>query len=307
MSKDTHIEWADSTLNLMMGCDGCELWNRAKGVKHCYAGTLTDRYGGRNGYPDNFETPKLFLGRLDAALKWSDLTGKERPSKPWLNGLPRMIFLNDMGDTFTESLTLDWLASLLPHMAESPHVFMILTKRGGRMAAFSKRHPFPGNFWPGVSVTSMATVARVKSLLQVEGGGVKWISAEPLLGPIDFKMDECWLAEDHYTFAERIGLVIVGGESGPGARPCGVKDIRSIVQQSSAAGVRCFVKQVGSNVTWCGGEYSPGYWPQAERQYGNHYAIERVKLKDGKGGDPLEWPEEIRVREMPGAKAKVTL
>src|SRR4051812_33920511 len=107
MGNKTSIEWADSTLNLEMGCDGCELRNDQTDT--CYAGKLTDRFAGLTGWPEAFDKPKLFLHRLDGALRWSDLTGKQRPEKPWLNGLPRIIFLDDMGDTFTESLPEDWL------------------------------------------------------------------------------------------------------------------------------------------------------------------------------------------------------
>ncbi len=277
MSKDTHIEWCDSSLNLMMGCDGCELWT--KKLKHCYAGELTNRYGGRKGYPVNFETPTLFLDRLDASLKWPDLTGTDRPDKPWLNGLPRTIFLNDMGDTFTESLPLDWLAPILPRLADSPHVWMILTKRGGRMLEFSRQHPFPSNVWPGVSVTNETTLARANSLLQVHGGGVKWISAEPLLGSIDIRdyIDEDGI--DHEMPAkDGIGWLVAGGESGTGARKTSIADIYSLVNQCRGS-IPIFVKQVGSK-------------PMMP-------ASKSLPIKDPKGGDPAEWPEEIRCREMP--------
>ncbi|MCH8830861.1 MAG: hypothetical protein IID45_14900, partial [Planctomycetes bacterium] len=74
MGITTKIEYPDSTLNLQMGCDGCELWNTK--VRTCYAGQMTERYGGRNpGFPKAFDKPEMFLHRLDAALKWPDLTG----------------------------------------------------------------------------------------------------------------------------------------------------------------------------------------------------------------------------------------
>jgi protein gp37 len=276
MSKDTEISWCDSSLNLMMGCDGCELFNRAKGVKHCYAGEITDKWtmsGAKlvKGYPRKFEEPALFLERLEPALKWSDLTGKDRPEKPWLNGLPRMIFLNDMGDTFTESLPLDWLAPLLPRMADSPHIWMLLTKRGGRMLEFSRRHPLPVNVWPGVSVTTQATARRVESLLCVQGGGVKWISAEPLRSPVEFLPG----------VMETIGWCVIGGESGRGATPCEMDDIAALMRQCDASEVPTFIKQFGSNAVNLG---TP------------------LNLKEPKGGDPSEWPAEFRVRQMPKVK-----
>ncbi len=349
MSKDTHIEWADSTLNLQMGCDGCELWNRKAGVKHCYAGTLTDRYGGRKGYPDTFEQPKLFLDRLDAALKWSDLTGKERPHKPWLSGLPRMVFLDDMGDTFTESLAIDWLAPLLPRMAESPRIFMVLTKRGNRMEEISKLHAFPPNFWPGVSITSQRTMPRIGGLLNTRGGGARWISAEPLLGPVDFTdgPSDPMSQMGEWSNLDFLKLVIIGGESGPGARPCDLDWVRSLIGRCKDAGCAAFLKQVGSRVfdssstpfctfdsydhwcakagSWLGGVSGGGYkHKKPERaicvdmkgrvcSIGRDFMLARdeeaypvrafseVKMRDAKGGDPTEWPDDLRVREFPKA------
>lgn len=188
MGIHTDIEWCDSSLNLQMGCDGCELWNTKKDIKICYSGTLHQVYAGPNkkGWPESFDKPKLFLDRLEPALRWPDLTGTERPYKPWLNGLPRMIFLNDMGDTFTESLPLDWLAPLLPRMAESPHIFMLLTKRAGRMRLFSKEHPFPKNFVLMTSITSEATVNRLNDLVACRGGAWFGVSYEPAQGWVDF-------------------------------------------------------------------------------------------------------------------------
>lgn len=253
MAITTDIEWCDSSLNIMSGCDGCELWNRAAGVKHCYAGTLTDRYGRRPGWPDSFEKPKLFLNRLDAALKWSDLTGKDRPGKPWLNGHARMVFLNDMGDTFTESLPDDWLAPLLPRLADSPHVWMILTKRGQRMRAFSERHPFPENVWPGVSLTTQRSAARASQLQFVQGGGVRFVSAEPLWGSVTLEAPLGLAVSSQRQpngpvesfFRPTIGLVIVGGQSGPKAKPMHPDWARSLRDQCVAAGVPYFFKQWG--------------------------------------------------------------
>lgn len=321
MSVNTSIEWCDSTLNLAMGCDGCELWNRKAGVAHCYAGTLTDRYGGRAGWPNTFEEPKLFIDRLDKALKWSDLTGKDRPDKTWLNGRPRMIFLDDMGDTFTESLPIDWLAPLLPRMAESPHVFMVLTKRANRMMEFSKQHPLPKNFWPGVTVTSEKTMNRVAGLLQVKGGSVRWVSAEPLLGPVDFShlplnhdttvdplrgiyrvehpagIDHPGGVEEH-DGGPKIGLVIVGGESGPGARPFSIAGARLVRDQCKAAGVSYFLKQVG-NKPYEAASDGPAVrsWGDARIQVNGEFV--QIHLRDKKGGDLSEIPSDLAIREFP--------
>lgn len=276
-------------MNLQAGCDGCELWNPAAVIKHCYAGTLTERYAGRPGWPESFDKPKLFIDRLDAALRWPDLTGKERTGKPWLNGRPRMIFLDDMGDTFTESLPLDWLAPLLPRMANSPHVFMLLTKRARRMREFSEAHPLPKNVWPGVSVTSQVTARRVWELWQVRGGGIRWVSAEPLLGPVDFSdgplnPNESTMGD--WSLLDQVGLLIAGGESGPNARPCDLAWIRSLRDQCRAADVACFVKQLGTNAVEARGE---AFFSRRAS----------LRLKDSKGGDIDEFPSDLRVREFP--------
>jgi hypothetical protein len=126
----------------------------------------------------------------------------------------------------------------------------------------------------------------------------------------------CWNCGGKLKCGPRIGWVIVGGESGHGARPCDIKWIREIVAQCKAAGVPCFVKQLGSNAidsslkdVWCNGEHHytrPVADPDgvlAEAGKKPAYSVTPHKLSrlltDKKGGDPAEWPEDLRVREMP--------
>ena len=255
MAEKTYIEWADSTLNLMAGCDGCELWKPAAGIHHCYAGKLTRRYEGEKGWPVKFETPLIFPERIKKALAWSDLTGQNRPDKPWLNGLPRIIFLNDMGDTFTESLPVDWLAPFLSQIAESPHQWLILTKRPRRFAEFAGQHPLPKNVWAGTSVTGPGTLKRVTELLRVPAT-IRFLSAEPLLAPVDLSMplglewsdvQGSWIDNREWVLSGKprgISFVIVGGESGPGARPMNPDWARMIRDQCVAAGTAFFMKQM---------------------------------------------------------------
>lgn len=279
MGKDTDIEWCDSTLNLQMGCDGCELWNLKTGVKICYAGTLTERYAGVNsGWPEAFDKPKLFLNRLDAALKWPDLTGKDRPNKPWLNGKPRLIFLDDMGDTFTESLPLDWLAPLLTRMADTPHQWLLLTKRPKRALEFSHQHRLPENFWIGTSVTSERTARRIYYLRQI-ACSVRFLSAEPLWE--DIGLDE---------YADGFDWAIVGGESGrKDAKPCHLQWIRNARDFCQWHTIPVFIKQLGSNAQEWNDEYrTEGRGPFVSNGF-----------RDKKGGNWSEWPEDLRVREMP--------
>lgn len=233
MGKGTQIEWADDTVNAEMGCDGCELWDPKRSIRICYAGRQTERMllrGPRDGWPPAFEHPTIFPGRIAEAARWKDLTGITRPEKPWLNGLPRVIFLNDMGDTFTASLPLDWLAAELPTMAASPHLWLILTKRADRLRQFSLRHELPPNVWAGVSVTS-AQDQRLRYLMETRAA-VRFISYEPVLGPVDLS-----------PYVGELNWVILGGESGPEYQPMELSWLRSVVEQWRAAGVRVFVKQ----------------------------------------------------------------
>ena len=148
------------------------------------------------------------------------------------------------------------------------------------------------NVWLGVSIACQDDADRlIPELLKCRDLCAKtFLSIEPLIGPIDLSQWlKCECRSDGYSCdACTLGLpdwVIVGGESGPNARPCDVAWIRSIVRQCSDADVPCFVKQVGTNAQQSHGE--PLGWP------------ERTRLRDKKGGDPAEWPEDLRVREVP--------
>lgn len=268
VAKFTKIQWAHSSLNLMAGCDGCELWIPQKGIFKCYAGKQIDGDGkrpgfkGQKGWPLSFDRPTLFLDRLDEALKWGPPTEKERALKPWIPNYPRLIFLNDMGDTFTKSLPLEWLAPILPKLAASPHIWMILTKRPARMVDFSRLHRFPRNVWVGTSITSESTIARADHLRLVQTDGPRFLSIEPIWG---------FIPEATY---QGINWAIVGGESGDGATETRLSWTNKVVGDCFSRDVPVFVKQLGSRVIDWG-------------------------TKDSHGGDWSEFPEELQVRELP--------
>jgi protein gp37 len=234
MAKGTKIEWADDTVNAEMGCDGCELWDPKNRVHICYAGVQTERMlsrGPLTGWPPAFDQPTIFPGRIAQAVRWRDLTGTKRPDKPWLDGMPRVIFLNDMGDTFTASLPDDWLAPELPVMAASPHFWLFLTKRPDRQRAFSLRHELPSNVWAGTSITSPQD-QRLRHLMRTRAA-VRWASYEPMLAAVDWRP---WLEQG-------LNWLIVGGESGPDFTPMDLSWLVDTVEQCRAAGVPLFVKQ----------------------------------------------------------------
>jgi protein gp37 len=269
-----------------MGCNGCELWDPARGIRHCYAGVLTERFAGRPGYPKAFDRPELFTERIGKAARWRDLRGQSRPAKPWLDGYPRLIFFNDMGDTFTEGLPLDWFMPWLQTMRDSPHVWIVLTKRAPRILEWAQlcrgAGGVPRNFWLCVSLTGMASLGRldaVRQLRQELPEHVLGLSIEPLLTDLAPA-----LRVRHCDLPGLVSWVKVGGESDrsvrglfiPG-RPCALEWVRGLADFFRPR-VPVFVKQLGSHPTEAG---------------------QRLALKDGHGGEWQEWPADLRVREMP--------
>lgn len=285
MGKETDIQWCDSTLNLQMGCQGCELWQPSKGIKKCYAGTLTERMlrrGPLRGWPESFDKPAIFPARMDEAEKWGDLTGVERPNKPWLpSALPRLIFLDDMGDTFASGMPEGWLEPLVERMALTPHVWLFLTKRPNRQNYFFENVTCPKNVWCGASITSQQD-SRLDELLATRCETL-FLSVEPMFREITLK--------DAFERAEgRLKWVIIGGESGaePGrCAPFYVDDCWRLVDECDRCGARPFVKQLGSNPTVRLGRPNVHPWAWL------------MEIKDKKGGDWSEWPNALRRREFP--------
>lgn len=247
MGLKTEIAWCDSTCNPAMGCDGCEL-------PECYARRLVGRYAGHSGgYPASFDRPQLFLDRIAKALKWPDLTGKDRPDKPWLNGRPRHIFWCDLSDPFTPSLPEHWLAPYLREIGDSPHIHIFCTKQPQRARVFFERFTAPKNLILLTTVTSQATIWRDEELLRVPGISVRGLSLEPLLGPVYLPTcnghADCKLSGIEGHSDKPLGgldWVILGGESGSSARPMNPDWARKVQGQCQAAGVKFFFKQWNS-------------------------------------------------------------
>lgn len=276
MGKQTDIQWAHSSLNLQMGCDGCELWSAGRRI--CYAGIRIEEFSGTQNVPRRFEDPEIYPDRLEPALKWGLPTAKERDAKPWIpNDYPRLIFLNDMGDTFSKKLDLLWMAPMLPAMAASPHQFLLLTKRPSRAVEFSLVHPFPQNFWLGTSITSDKTEPRARQLRAVRGGGLRFVSLEPLWSPPTKEM------------FNGMQWAIIGGQSGNNPYSTYLEWIDEAVKMARAAGCRPFVKQLGTR---------PKFKASLEDPGDSTIDID-FHVTDSHGGRWEEWPEQLRVREMP--------
>lgn len=322
MGIKTTIEWCDSTVNPQEGCEGCELWRPGDGGT-CYAAGMINRFGsGSAGHPDRFDRPEIYPYRLVEACGWPDLTGTDRPDKPWLDGYPRCVFVDDMGDTFTERLddpdylgervqvaidegrprpdlyvqslraVLDgghWLEPMVPMMAEAPHVWMMLTKRPGRMARFFERlGHVPANFLLMTSVTSSANISRLRRLLSIPGAAAYGVSYEPVRGHADI--------EGAVVASEVAALhwAILGGESGPGSAVCETKTMLETIEGLSYQGAAIFVKQLGRRA-----RIKPRHARHAIEAGCKYDPDDGVVTFLGKGNNPAEWPEELRRREMP--------
>lgn len=250
MGDKTGIEWTDAT------------WNPVTG--YCYAETFAERWRGTRGH--YFETGfdvQLRPDKLDLPLRWTK---------------PRKVFVNSMSDLFHDKVPDEYIARVFAVMALAPqHTFQLLTKRHGRMRALlnsrdflqlvwdawsledgpdeseslgtdpAERWPLP-NVWLGVSAEDQKRAdLRIPALLDTPAA-VRFVSAEPLLGPIDLHGDP--IGKDSVFWIGHLDWVIVGGESGPGARPMHPDWARSIRDQCVAGGVPFLFKRWGEWRPW---------------------------------------------------------
>ena len=209
MATVTSIEWTERTWNPVTGCSKV-----SQGCKHCYAERLADRFWGDRPFTEVRCHP-------------------ERLSHPQSIRKSSMFFVNSMSDLFHPDVPDEFVHAVFNVMRECPrHTFQVLTKRSERLAQLGPQLPWPGNVWMGVSVEDVRVVERVEHLKAVPAA-VRFLSLEPLIGPLDD------LALDGLHW------VIVGGESGPGARPMKASWVKSIRRQCRAAAVPFFFKQWG--------------------------------------------------------------
>lgn len=291
MGSRTKIEWTEATWNPVTGCSKV-----SAGCANCYAERLSHRFKWTTK-PWNAayaaENVRLHPERLKEPLRWKK---------------PRRVFVCSMADLFHEAVP-DWFIRAVFQVmgAARQHTFQVLTKRPTRMQKLLKEWldegdfctitggtepPFPWpNVWIGVSVEDQKTADERIPILLATPATLRFVSCEPLLGPIDLSRylgagepgeigngrlhnspSECPTWYDWCNCV--LDWVIVGGESGPSARPMNPDWVRSLRDQCEAAGVPVFIKQMGS--VWAQDHGGPS-----------------------KGGDPAYWPEDLRVRKMP--------
>ncbi len=214
MATKSRIEWTESTWNPVTGCTKV-----SPGCKNCYAEALARRLRamGQPNYRNGFQLT-MHEHALELPLSWKQ---------------PKLIFVNSMSDLFHPDVPPDFIKRVFDVMeSASHHCFQVLTKRAERLAEISDELSWPENVWMGVSIENRDYSCRADHLRET-GAAMKFLSLEPLIGPVD-NLD---------LFG--IDWVIVGGESGPGARAMGIDWVREIRVQCLREGVPFFFKQWG--------------------------------------------------------------
>ncbi len=286
----TLIQWTDVTDNIIV-VEGGGWWCRmiSEGCVNCYAARLNQSsYFGGNKLPYTGEPPKLKL-RTDVIHGWK--TQRK----------PRRHFVASMTDVFGDWVPFEWAVVFLRGMWCAPkQTFQVLTKRPDIAADYISRwlkldmlSSVPDNIWIGASVENKKWAdIRIPELLKIPAK-VRFLSCEPLLGPIEFsevtKRTDAVVQLGKKAF-DGIHWVIVGGESGHGARPCHVDWIRSIVNQCKASKVPVFVKQLGAK---------PQYFRWEDKSICEFSERPDGALKDKKGGNIKEFPKDLQVRQFP--------
>lgn len=285
----TKIEWTHpphrkgETWNPVTGCTPV-----SEGCRNCYAAREAIRLAGHPNpkVSDPYEGTSEMRGKGEA--RRPVFTGKvntlgRRLPQPFKWRSPRAVFVNSMSDLFHPDVPLHFIMDVWATMAATPrHVYLILTKRPKRAnylldpwweGNLREYHGLEDVRWPlsnvilGTSVESQSEMERVRWLAYTDAAH-RFVSAEPLLGHLDF----------HRDLLGRIDWVVVGGESGPKARPCRLEWIQGVLLQCHAQGVPAFVKQVGARPMRGG---------------------DTLDLENRKGGDPEEWPRGVQVRQWP--------
>lgn len=279
MAEQTNIEWTDHTFNPVRGCTKV-----SPGCTNCYAEKMSHRNPDALGeWGPNGRRIVAADAYWQQPYRWNRLAQKA--------GIRRRVFCASLADVFEDRS--EWQAArrrLGYTITETPWLdWLLLTKRpeNWQMVAdqtwgIRPHNPWPPNLWLGVSVENQEYAQRLHHLADIPAR-IKFVSAEPLLGPLVLSgrvdgLTMNWLSPNH---PRGVHWVIVGGESGPRARPCNLEWIHSLRDQCRAARVPVFIKQLGSN-------------PR-----NNMACTGSFYLDDAKGGDMEEWPADLRVRQFP--------
>lgn len=325
MSEKTKIEWADSTFNPWIGCTRV-----GPGCDNCYAAVSTPSRSMGIKWGAGEDRKRTSASTWDQPMKW------ERNAQAFQaeNGRRQRVFCASLADVFDNEVDPVWRSDLFKLIGDTPNLdWLLLTKRVGnvfRMLPFGwQDFGMPTNIWLGATVVNQEEADRdIPKLLDVPAS-VRFLSIEPMLGPVLF--DRAWLDRKHWASlvdaaadqlflttedaerAKRMSLidwVICGVESGHGARPMETAWARSLAEQCKAAGVAFHMKQLGAQPRgWCVARLHVDQKDEADlaADYCDLYEASECSrscgrcafMKDKKGGDMEEWPEDLRVREFP--------
>lgn len=318
MGELSAIEWTDHTFNPWIGCERI-----SPACDHCYAEKGARRLGAQHGLK-LWEGDRFFTG-VDywrQPRRWDAVAAAE--------GRRDRVFCASYADVFEDRVDLlPRRRDLLRLILETPNLdWLLLTKRPENMLRLTREEwgdVWPVNAWAGATVEDQERADARIPFLRAVPSTVRFLSCEPLLGPVDLTphlWPTCWVWDGHYqtpadaiaagAWAERqrqrlvaaassfVNWVIVGGESGPGARAFDLGHARRIIADCKASGTKCFVKQLGAHVV------HPTV-PLLEIDRATLRAVARAErpkvlpLVHRKGGDPAEWPRDLRVREFPNS------
>lgn len=274
MSK-SRISWTERVWNPVRGCSPVSL-----GCANCYAARMATRFAGAGQPYQGLARDGKWTGAvrfvpdmLRAPMRWRK---------------PALVFVNSMSDLFHRDVTDEQIAAVFGVMADCPqHTFQVLTKRPERLVKLGNKLKWSPNIWMGISAENQRTLDNRVPLLLDTPAAVRWVSAEPLLGPLDFSdwircggarpsLDASGYEMSHGSpLKSLLDWIVVGGESGPSARPCDWRWLHSVVAQCAVTSTPCFVKQLGEQ--------------------------SNLATQDRVGRKPDEWPPLLRVRQWPRA------
>ncbi len=308
MGESSSIEWTDHTFNPWWGCQRV-----SPGCERCYAETFANRLGLKVWGPTS---DRRFFGAKHWAnpIEWDRMADRD--------GVRARVFCASMADVFEDRRDLDEpRARLWRTIEQTPHLdWQLLTKRPENMRRLSPtswQNKWPRNVWAGCTAEDQKRAdERIPELINVPAS-IRFVSYEPAIGPVDFGLLRLAMGTDDDVVAEEdaeiygigtgpIDWVIVGGESGPGSRSFDLAWARSVIAQCKRAGVAVFFKQAGAapvdSQRRCGSfADSDKRFIARSKALGIDLVVgpNLVVLRDRKGGDLAELPEEFHVREFP--------
>jgi protein gp37 len=296
--KNSKIEWCDHTFNPWWGCAKVP---GHPGCAHCYAEAFAKRTG-------RVKWGKGEKRALMSEKYWKQPLQWDRDAAA--AGTRARVFCASMADIFDAEVDDAWRLALFGIICATRNLdWLLLTKRPDNAARFYEQHIFTNSkgqtmplplrhgyirdFLPnirfGVSISDQKTADIYLPAMNSVNATGYFVSYEPAIGPVDFEMLIPWVKMD---------WIIVGGESGPGARPFNIAWAEQTISQCKGQGIACFVKQLGSKPVYA----LPHNEELPDQQFddeGSSAWFTLEMIKDKKGGDMSEWPEDLRIRQFP--------